>query len=170
MAKVHSVVNELQHIKIAMQSYHDTYGYYPGDDPLAGQRFGNGVPSGNGNMVIDGNESENVWLHLNKAADFESSEAPTSSFGGQFSIVNKSDATMRGHWIRLSNTNGQGLLTPKQAQRIMTKIDGNTAGNFASKGNLRVMDGDNTSGESCVNGDVINLSNNNANCIIYMKM
>jgi prepilin-type N-terminal cleavage/methylation domain-containing protein len=169
VAKVRSVVHDLQHIKVAFHNYQDTYGTLPGDDSNATTRFGSGVTNGNGNGLIEAAESANVWVHLNKAGDWESTTPPTSKFGGTYDIVSSPDASMPGNWIRLSKDNGKSLLTPKQAQKLMSKIDEGQAASDATQGQLRAAAGEGAS-EACMTGGNLNLDVKNPTCIVYMKL
>ncbi len=171
VAKIRSVVNDFQHIKIAISTYRDTYGSYPGDDPHAHERFGSTIRSGDGNNIINTtDEQAHVWIHLNKAGDIESPEPPESKFGGNYTIVYQPTESMPGHWIRLSKNNGEGLLTPKQAQKLMTKVDEGTAARNPNDGLLRITNGSNTVSESCLQGVNLNMNTRNQVCIVYMKM
>ena len=170
VAKVRSVVHDLQHIKVAIHNYQDTYGSLPGDDPNAEARFGSGIGKGNGNGLIDLGESANVWVHLNKAGEWESNMPPTSKFGGNYDIVTSSDAGMQGNWIRLSKDNGYALLTPKQVQKLMSKIDEGQAASDSTQGLLRPKEGQGVTAGQCMNGSNLNLEVKNPTCIIYMKL
>jgi hypothetical protein len=105
---------------------------------------------------------------LKKAALFESDSAPTSKFGGVYTIVYQPSDAMQGHWIQLGAANGGGLLTPKQAQKLMSKIDGGTLATAVDQGLLRVMNGSNTN--SCILNGVLNLDESNGVCVIYMRL
>jgi prepilin-type N-terminal cleavage/methylation domain-containing protein len=170
VAKIRSVVHDFQHIKVAFHNYQDTYGALPGDDVSASTRFGSSVANGNGNGIVDGAESANVWVHLNKAGDWESQTAPTSKFGGNYDIVSNVDATMSGNWICLSKDNGSALLTPKQAQKLMSKIDEGQASSDATQGFLRAKEGQGIGAGSCVNGGNLNLEVKDPTCVVYMKL
>ena len=170
VAKIRSVVHDFQHIKVAIHNYQDTYGVLPGDDSTALTRFGNGVVNGNGNGQIDAGESAQVWVHLNKAGDWESTVAPASKFGGNYDIVSLPDQTMPGNWIRLSKDNGQALLTPKQVQKLMSKIDEGHASSDATQGMLRAKEGQGATAGQCLNGGNLNLTVKEATCVVYMKL
>lgn len=170
IAKVRSVVHDFQHIKVAIHNYQDTYGALPGDDSNAQTRFGTGIVNGNGNGLIEQSESAHVWLHLNKAGDWESTTAPASKFGGNYDIVSSPDASMPGNWIRLSKDNGQPLLTPKQVQKLMSKIDEGVAASDSTQGLLRAKEGRGVPSGQCVNGTNLNLEIKNPSCIVYMKL
>ncbi|MDP4725481.1 MAG: prepilin-type N-terminal cleavage/methylation domain-containing protein [Alphaproteobacteria bacterium] len=170
IAKVRSVVHDFQHIKVAIHNYQDTYGALPGNDPNAEMRFGSGVAKGRGNGLIESTESTSVWVHLHKAGDWESTTPPTSKFGGNYDIVSSVDESMPGNWIRLSKDNGQALLTPKQVQKLMSKIDEGQAASDSSQGLLRAKEGQGLSAGQCVNGSNLNLEIKNSTCVVYMKL
>jgi len=170
VAKIRSVVNDFQHIKVAIHNYQDTYGTLPGDDLNAATRFGNGVSNGNGNGIIEPNESANVWVHLNKAGDWETSTPPVSKFGGNYDIISSADAAMPGNWIRLSKDSGNALLTPKQVQKLMSKIDEGQSASDATQGSLRAKEGQGLASGQCTNGGNLNLEIKNPTCVVYMKL
>lgn len=170
IAKVRSVVHDFQHIKVAIHNYQDTYGALPGDDSNAHIRFGSGVVNGNGNGLVEQGESAHVWAHLNKAGDWESATAPVSKFGGSYDIVSAPDASMPGNWIRLSKENGHALLTPKQVQKLMSKIDEGLAASDSTQGMLRAKEGQGIASGQCVSGSNLNLEIKNSTCIVYMKL
>lgn len=170
VAKVRSVVHDFQHIKVAIHNYQDTYGTLPGDDPNAEARFGSGVAKGNGNGLVESPESLNVWVHLNKAGDWESATPPTSKFGGNYDIVSAPDGSMPGNWIRLSKDNGQSILTPKQVQKLMSKIDEGVAASDSTQGLLRAKEGQGITAGQCANGSNLNLEMKRPTCIVYMKL
>lgn len=171
VAKTRSVVHDFQRIKIALHTYHDSYGVWPGDDPAAATRFGSSVNNGNGNGLIDTDEQQSVWLHLHKAGDFDSDIAPTSKFGGNYDIVSNPTTTMPGNWIRLSKDRGNAVLTPKQAQRLMSKIDEGKAANDATQGQIRVLEGQNVNAGNCIaSTGILNLNVKEAVCIVYLQL
>ncbi len=169
VAKVRSVVHDFQHIKVACHNYQDTYGYLPGDDPQAESRFGTGISSGNGNGLIESAESKNLWIHLNKSGDWESTTAPASKFGGLYEIVTVSDTAMPGNWILLSK-NGEGLLTPKQVQNLMSRIDEGETASDAGRGLLRAKEGQGVGAGECVINGKLNIENKKEVCVVFMKL
>lgn len=170
LAKLQSISSDFQQFKVAIQTYKDTYQALPGDDANASQRFGNGVGSGNGNSIIDSDEQALVWQHLYKAGDFPQEKAPTSKMGGFYSVVYGPDASLPGHWIKLAGINDAGVLTPKQAQKLMARIDGQAAGDTPSAGTLRVMNGSNAGANACVIDGHLNLSMTQPTCIVFMQL
>lgn len=163
-AKIQSVVSEYQKINLSIHSYKESYGYYPGDDPKASERFKNVSQNGNGNHIIEDSESNLVWIHLKASGNSENSTPPTSRFGGHFSIVHNPTSSLQGHWIMLSNPNSSGILTPKQAQKLKTKIDGNHT--VFSEGFLQIKD---DGSNECIRDGILNANSSKATCITYMK-
>lgn len=163
-AKIQSVVSEYQKINLSIHSYKESYGYYPGDDPKASERFSNISQNGNGNHIIDESESDLVWIHLKASGNSENSTAPSSRFGGRFSIVHNPTPSLHGHWIMLSNSNSSGILTPKQAQKLKTKIDGNHT--VFNEGFLQITD---DGSNECISNGTLNAGSSKSACITYMK-
>lgn len=164
-AKIQSVVSEYQKINLSIHSYKESYGYFPGDDPKATQRFSDISSNGNGNHIIDEAEADLVWQHLKASGNSENSTSPSSRFGGSFSIIHNPDPSLQGHWIKLSNPNGTGILTPKQAQKLKTKIDGNNS--VFTEGYLQIKD-DGT--QECIKSGSLNANSTKSSCITYMKI
>lgn len=167
-AKIHSVSSEVQQIKIGIQTYLETYNALPGDDSKATERFGSDVSSGNGNGIIDANEAQNLWIHLFKAGDASSQVPPKSKLGGQYTIVYQPFDDMPGHWIKLASEDGSAILTPKQAQKMMMKIDGPGVGDNPNNGVVRIKNAGNN--ESCITNNTLNISNNQKSCLIFIKV
>lgn len=167
-AKIQSIVSDVQQIKMAINAYHDTYNAFPGDDAKASQRFGQDAVSGNGDGVIDETESANVWMHLYKAGDMASSSAPTSKLGGSYQVLSNPTEAMSGVWISLSN-HGNGVLTPKQAQKIMTRIDDKGSSDQALQGHVQAANGANGAAPCLVDGK-LNLSHTQPACVLYVRV
>ena len=168
-AKIRSVMNDINRFRLAIHMYQETYGALPGDDANAVTHFGSGVANGNGNGIIEGDEVNAFWQHLNKAGQLGSPTAPTSKFGGKYSVVFQPNDACRGHWIRLGKENGDqangGLLTPKQAQQLKSKAE--EGGNLnPTQGNIRVMEGQGVPLGQCVQGDHLNLQVDSPTCVI----
>ncbi len=118
-AKLYSITKDFQNIKHSVFAYQETYQYLPGDDPKA-NRFGDTITPGNGDQKITGPESIQVWVHLKAAGLWKNQDSPTSKLGGIYSLSTTIDGQ---HWIILSlNTNGDALLTPKQAVELKAKL------------------------------------------------
>lgn len=168
IAKIQSIVSDIQNIKIAFHTYQDTYNALPGDDAKATERFGVETPNGNGDGIIDENESINVFKHLYKANDWQTETAPSSKLGGTYRILYQSEEGMKGHWILLSGDNNAGVLTPKQAQSLMTKIDAKGVSDNPNVGLVRVKNGNGAS--DCVVNDKLNLQSSVPSCIVFFNL
>ncbi len=164
-AKIQSVVSEYQKINLAIHSYKESYGFYPGDDPKASERFTDVTNNGNGNHIIEEMESSFVWQHLKASGNTENSTSPTSRFGGNFEIVYNPDSNLQGHWIKLSNPHNSGILNPKQAQKLKTKIDGNHS--VFTEGYLQIKD---DGSNECIKNGTLNANSTKSSCLTFMKI
>jgi|GEM_PF-2208399 len=97
-AKATRTVGDLQMYQASFQMYTENYGFMPGDDKYAGDRFdmaGVTGPNGNGDGSIEGDE-DRVWQHM-RAAGFvkghpDNDTGPANSFGGVFFFREKAFA------------------------------------------------------------------------------
>lgn len=167
-ARLQSTVSEMNRIKMLILQYHDQFGYWPGNDHQASQRFGNGVQSGNGNGLIQDRESAEVWRHLHAAGLLEMDCSPSPKIGGQLTVKGNPDPNLSGNWIILSEQSGtlRPILTPKQAMTLKAKMDESDP----QKGNLRVINGHGTNGNACINGSAYNLQNTNQACCVMIRI
>lgn len=167
-AKTRATISEFQKIKIAFMSYQETYGQLPGDDSKARERFGDAVSNGNGDRLISGADIPLVWIHLQKAGSISSAQAPTTKLGGEINLISQPEASMPGHWLQLSGINGAGLLTPKQAQTLKSRLD--EEGTKPTDGSLRVAEASGSAGVTCLKGDGLNLEINQPVCRVYFQL
>lgn len=165
-AKIKSVAQDFQNYSLAISHYQDVYHSLPGDDPKASTHFSN-ITSGDGNGQITGIEADLFWQHLHKASIVNSNKAPSSKFGGQYTVVFQPFSEMSGHWFMLSKEGGSGLLTPKQALSLKHQMDqdGTTDPN---QGQLIIKDGEGASGR-CIKDGRINLENKSPDCRVYYR-
>jgi prepilin-type N-terminal cleavage/methylation domain-containing protein len=163
-AKIRATLNEIDRIRTATALYQDTFGQWPGNDPLATSRFGASVTNGQGNGVISGDETNQFWLHLAKAGHLSDDIAPSSRLGGRFTV--EGDFTSKKNFLVLSGPENSGLLTPKQAASLKTKAGGNNP----SSGLLHVTEGVGEPSKSCVNEGVFNLSTKTPTCILKVEL
>jgi len=71
-AKVKRTVSLIKELMAAVYTYYDRYGYLPGDDPTASQRWGRNAPDGNGDGIVcyqfwdcaAGNQSRDEYKYL----------------------------------------------------------------------------------------------------------
>ena len=168
-AKIHAVANDLHSIKMAINAYQDTFHALPGDDSQASERFGADVTPGNGDAIIDQAESDLVFLHLYKSGEFSSQQSPVSKFGGHYRVVHQPQTTMEGHWLLLAQIDGAtGVLTPKQAQKLLTKMEGHTS--ELNQGQVHITNDGNAS-HPCLSGsNALNIVNKQARCLVYIKI
>ena len=118
IAKSQNTSNQIHKIKYAVQQYMERYSAVPGDDKGA-KRFGERIPTGNHDGHLSESEMKAFWIHLHEAGLIESSEKPSSKFGGFFSVKKDSDQQ---YWLILSESEGKALLSPKQAVSIKAKL------------------------------------------------
>jgi type II secretory pathway pseudopilin PulG len=162
VAKAQACSQEILSISQNIDHYQQQFHALPGDDPKA-DRFGADVKNGNGNHKVDSDEAPFVWVHLQKAGLIKTSEEPVSKFGGHYTIETDDHNT---HWILLSNNNGEGLLTPKQAELIKSKIEG---GHIESEySSVKILNGKGQT--TCLNGNNVNRSINDSVCVIKIKL
>ncbi|PIZ33754.1 MAG: hypothetical protein COY39_01750 [Alphaproteobacteria bacterium CG_4_10_14_0_8_um_filter_37_21] len=118
-AKLYTITKDFQNIKHSISTYQEIYQQLPGDDPKA-NRFGTNITPGNGDQIISSAESSQVWVHLKAAGLWKNQESATSKLGGTYNISTDAEGQ---HWVTLSlNSNGDGLLTPKQAVELKAKL------------------------------------------------
>lgn len=154
-AKLQSTIQEIQHIQQGVHQYADLYHALPGDDPDA-SRFGENVPSGNGNRIIDDSEQDLFWVHLFKAGILAFEKNHPCKIGGIYSVEQEASTL----YLVVSNPHQAGLLTPKQAKVIESKLGANM---------VEIADGKDCQGQ-CMNNGVLNLSITRPVCIAKIKM
>ena len=174
-ARLRAVLNDFQKIQMAISMYKDTYGVLPGDDPKASERFGEDAKDGQGNGFLDDTESLQAWQHLYLSDLYPNAEPPSSKMGGFFSISHEPYPGFEDHWIVLGDFRNSrydnGLLTPKQAQKLMNMGDGNSFSTKANEGLVRIQNGSNVTGDPCLNeGGKLNLKNTKPVCVILVKI
>jgi len=107
-AKVKRVVKSADEVRAAFYTYYDKYGAYPGDENLAASPPGD-AHNGNGNGLIQGAESYQMFEDLVKAGIIDgtfngTSDYPKHAFGGVYYVywVNPV-AAGNNHYIRYDN-------------------------------------------------------------------
>ncbi|CAO5678036.1 MAG: hypothetical protein NEHIOOID_00182 [Holosporales bacterium] len=154
-AKLQSTIQEIQHIQQGVHQYTDLYHALPGDDPDA-SRFGDTVQNGNGNRIIDGNEQDLFWVHLFKAGMSAFEKNYPCKMGGVYTVEQDSSTL----YLVVSNPNQAGLLTPKQAKIIESKLGSNA---------VDIADGKDNQG-LCLSNGVLNLKTTRPVCIVKIKI
>ena len=158
VAKTHSVTNQIQQIQHSVQQYMEQYHAIPGDDPGAG-RFGDTATAGNGDENLSTDEMSNFWIHLKEAGFSSTGTAPSSKFGGTYTIEKDESKVF---WIVLSEKDQGALLTPKQAQQIKLKFN-------LSDENIKILNG--SGNQNCVveNGQ-IDIKSHVYACILKVRL
>lgn len=157
-ARIRATLDEVSRIRIALQSYRDAYGFWPGNDPEAADRLGGNAANGSGSGLIQPNEKSQVWIHLAKAGYLSTEAPPSAKIGGTFSAQGSPLAGLTGNWIILSNPEGNQFkpaLTPQQALALKQK----------SGDSVRILDGDGAQAGACIQNGQINLENKSICCI-----
>lgn len=163
-AKMRAVLTEIDRIRTAAALYQDTFGQWPGNDPLAKTRFGAEVADGQGNGVITKEEIAQFWVHLAKAGYIADEIAPSSKLGGKFTI--EGDPVLKKNFLVLSGPENSGILTPQQAASLKTK-----AGEAnPSSGLLHFTEGVGAIAGSCVHDEVFNLAIKAPTCILKVEL
>ncbi len=167
-ARIRSILNDFNRFRLAVVMYQETYGMLPGDDNHASAHFGGEVTNGNGNGIINYEEEQTFWQHLNKSGQLSSANPPTSKLGGRYKVVYQPTPQWPGHWLQLGKENGstlEGILTPKQAQLLKSKAEDN--GNLnPTQGAIRFMEGAGVPKGQCVQGDHLNLEVDAPVCVV----
>lgn len=163
-AKVRATAQDLQRYQLAITAYQDQFNALPGDDSQASTRFGADVGNGDGNYRIEGGEADLVWLHLFKAGFISQGGVPSTKLGGVFTVVYSPEATLPGHWLKLSQPEGRSLLSPKQAQQLKAKFEEGSL--KPTEGALRITNGPEG---VCLNGEVY-ASTTAPACVAYFKI
>lgn len=114
-------VTQCQQIITAVHDYHDSYGFFPGDDPDARTRF-NASFAGNGDHTISDEESKHVFDHLCKGGFFTKAQAPTPKIGGVFCVKSLEN----GIFLLVSDHQGNGILDKDQSARVAALFDQET--------------------------------------------
>ena len=116
-AKHTQAKQHMQSIQLAVQTYIQRYLSLPGDDNLADDRFGLSGSSGNGNNQLEGEETNQAWLHLRQAGLMVGvgSNAPLHPWGSAFLIQYNS--------LRGINELCLQALSGAQAQLLDTQVD-----------------------------------------------
>jgi hypothetical protein len=163
-AKIRSVLTEIDRIRTAASLYHDTFGQWPGNDPLATARFGNDVANGKGNGIISAPEASQFWVHLAKAEYLPDTTPPPSKLGGNFTILG--DTVLKKNLLILSQGEGSGVLTPKQAASLKAKAGESDP----SIGQIHIIEGVGCEPGSCIRNGTYNLSTKAPTCILRVEL
>jgi prepilin-type N-terminal cleavage/methylation domain-containing protein len=172
-AKLRSVVEQVNAIKLATQGFVDKYGALPGDFAKAKEMINDSLANGHGKGALSSlDDTKRFWQHL-VASDLISLELisgyPISKIGGYYT-VSSSIVGRPGTWIILSggtndNQNFNGILSPGDAYFIDKSND---TGN-PTAGEIQTIKSVSASGE-CFVGSEYNLKNKNKDCVIMFRI
>ena len=184
-ARLKSVITQINQYKLATNAFMDRYGSLPGDYDKASTYIKAGLKDGNNNGTIEGlglgagsgafgHEAMSFWSHLDAAGFISGSKdpIPETKIGGKITITNSPITDLVGHWFIVGNKNGNkndgALFTPTQALSLAKKMD--TEDPFS--GAVQFRNGNGTQqGSTCIkSGNILNTSNKNAACVLYVKM
>lgn len=179
-AKLQKVASEMENYSAAFHAFEARFGALPGDCSKETHAFGDDVPGGNGDGIVDGgglepnSDAALFWEHLfaaqliPKPSNKTTSGVayPKSALGGGFTVRYNPDADMPGLWLVIGKENGKegngGLLTPQEAASLVRKLGGSEP----NSGTVRAKDGADVPPGSCVeNGKFGKISKRS--CVVY---
>ncbi len=166
-ARLKATVEDFHRYALAYHLYRDAFGYIPGNDPHAQERFGQGVINGEGQGIIRPQEQDQFWVHLSKYNGLSPSYAPQSRIGGVFSVQgNDGRGELVGNWLVLSAQKGtlRSILTPRQAMGLKTKM----GEAHPQEGKLKIMDGEEVRRGQCILHGSYNLTHDKISCVAVM--
>jgi prepilin-type N-terminal cleavage/methylation domain-containing protein len=188
-AQLKSIMMQVNEYRLAIHSFEEKYGAFPGTLKNADKIFSNFNASynGSGKNVIGQNglstteDAGKVWIQLaaaNLIGDPGTPEgamtfgkgAPATKLGGGITLEYAPEAGLPGLWFIVGEVNGSqgnnGLLTPQQTLQLLKQFDSDTP----NKGRIRAKDGKDQSGR-CVKdgGQTLNLESNDRACVLYVR-
>ncbi|MDR1361949.1 MAG: prepilin-type N-terminal cleavage/methylation domain-containing protein [Holosporaceae bacterium] len=169
-AKLRSVIEQVNSIRVASQAFVEKYGGMPGDFPSAKEMINDDLENGRGDGVISSiGDSDRFWSHL-AAADIIHLEVvkgrPLSKNGGFFSV----STSVPGHsgiWLVLSGgTSDNKSFSAALSQEDAHFIDKNSDTGNPSTGEVRTLA---ASGLASI-GQKYDLKNKNKDCVIIFRL
>lgn len=158
-ARIETTAKQIEAIRYSFESFRDQYGQLPGDYNQDELNIAN---KGNGNGIIDANESDFVWEHL-YAAGLISKKQSKPTIGGIFFVENENG---QNYLILATNKAKNGLLTSQDALILKLKIDGHSNN---EEGLIKIKNSSNNN--SCLNNDgSVNKANKAKSCIIEITL
>jgi|LADL02.1.fsa_nt_gi prepilin-type N-terminal cleavage/methylation domain-containing protein len=133
-ARMDKTTSQIEAVKISIETFRSTYGQLPGDyngTELRASKIGNG------DGLIENNETETFWEHLEKAGLLTKKQS-VPAVGGVFSIALNPATDLRGNWLKLSNADGSGIMNTKDAIIFKIKVDGSSDN---ASGSMRIRGG-----------------------------
>ncbi|MFN7709997.1 MAG: prepilin-type N-terminal cleavage/methylation domain-containing protein [Holosporales bacterium] len=193
-ARLKSVLQQVNEIRVAVSTFMVKYDALPGDFDQAKNYIDAALKNGGGNGIIDGpglandasgenHETLSFWQHLSASHLLSSPGevkgniatfghgAPSSKIGGGFTVRHQPYPDMPGHWIVLGKERGgygdAALLTPAQAMSLDRQADNG----HPSSGKIRAKEGHGTPPGSCVTREGnYNGSTKEPACVLYFQL
>ncbi|MDR2766466.1 MAG: prepilin-type N-terminal cleavage/methylation domain-containing protein [Holosporaceae bacterium] len=172
-ARLRSVVDQVNAIRLATQTFVDRYGALPGDYTKAREMIKDSLTNGHGTGdIISVEDAKRFWQHL-VASELVSLELvngfPVSKVGGHYSVSSNLE-NRSGIWIILcrstmDNHSFDGALSPGDAH----SLDKNNDTGDPNTGEIQAVRSASASGE-CFIGSEYNLKNKNKDCVIMFRV
>lgn len=187
-AQLKSIMMQSNEYRLAIHSFEEKYGAFPGTFKEASQVL-NGLDrsyDGSGGSALEKNgldknkDEGKVWIQLAAAnligdpgipdgGDLQFGKgAPTTKLGGGFTIEYSPEDDLPGLWFVVGEKNGNrgngALFTPQQAMQFLKQFDSD----HPKRGRVRAKDGANAAGK-CLSGEQFNLTHSDRACVLYMR-
>lgn len=161
-ARLNAAFDEINKVILATTMYKENYDYWPGDDPNAQDNFGANIVDGDGDNMISEAEAKQFWSHLHAAELLDSPQPPQLKIGGSLQIKSSpnNNQSVSGPFLALQQENGEGTLTPLQAQHLLKK--------FPSHKSFLLEGTNGKKGECALENGRPNLKNKKAVCVLYV--
>ena len=172
-ARLRAVMEQVEILRIAANSFAEKYGAIPGDLQNAKELIDESLENGNGSGEIFSKEdARRFWSHLNKSGLISMelrNGYPVSKIGGYFS-VSSNISGKPGTWLILSkgtgdNRNFSGIMSTENAYYIDRSMDNGSP----TEGDVQILKGQYATGE-CVIESKYNFKNKNEDCVILFKL
>ncbi|GHT91118.1 hypothetical protein FACS1894122_02920 [Alphaproteobacteria bacterium] len=170
-AKLRSVIEHVNSVRVATQAFVEKYGAMPGDLANAKDLIGDSVANGRGEgSIISIDDSQRFWRHL-AASDIIHLEMsggnPVSKIGGFYTISTDVHGHQREAWIILSGgTNDNKTFAGIISQEDAYFIDKNSDTGDPSTGDVITLK---ASGMASI-GQKYDPKNKNKDCIIMFRI
>lgn len=173
-AKVNSVADQVNTVRVATHMFTEKYGAIPGDFTDAKNSIDGSLENGTGSGNISTlDDARRFWSHLTKSGllSMEMSNGfPVSKLGGYYSVSSQIDGQY-GLWIVLTrgttdNQNFSGIVSQEEAHMVDKKYDNGDP----SSGEIRTQKIDGESGKPKSIGSKYDLKSKIKNCIMMFKL
>ncbi|GHU11502.1 hypothetical protein FACS189449_03090 [Alphaproteobacteria bacterium] len=170
-AKLRSIIEQTNSIRVAAHSFMETYGAMPGDLANAADIIGGSASNGKGDgKIVSIDDSKRFWGHL-AASDVIHLEMnngnPVSKIGGFYTISTNAPGGHSGTWAILSGgTSDNKTFTGIISQEDAYFIDKNSDTGEPSTGDVITMK---ASGSSSI-GQKYDLKDKKKDCIIMFRI